>query len=292
VLSAAGGPPARFHWRPVLSSRPPDLQRWLAVCRSAEDCGVESVVVALEATAPDPFAWAAALGRRTATVAFLIVLRAGVSSPTYAVQQVNTLAAVTGGRVRVGVSAVRPAGEHRGYGELADPEAHARRTEEFATICHRLWEANGPVDFAGRHYRIEGARLTTPWVGAGRSRPEVYLFTGAAPVDPALARPADCVLATGSPGQVLVRTAVAAGPALGLSLDLRGWASDPGWLTGEVAAYQAAGVGQFVLAGTPEQLTAFGREVLPRIRASGPAIAPVAPVAAVAAVAPKKIEGA
>lgn len=263
-MSATGGAPLRFHWRPLLPIRPPELERWLAVCRSAERYGVESVVVALDATAPDPFAWAAALGRRTAAVAFLVVIRSGVSSPTYAVQQINTLAAVTGARVRVGVSSTRPAGQHRQYGDLLDPTAHVRRTDEFLSVCHELWRGAGPVDFAGRYYTIEGARLTTPWVAAERSRPEIYLFAGAAPPDPVLARHADCVIVTGSPAEVRDRGAAAPDTKLGVAAELPR-AGDPrpdGRMAEEVAAYRAVGVGQFVLTGAPEQLTVLGREVL------------------------------
>lgn len=75
--------PLRFHWS--LSSvgdkmrrtqnqevmNPPDLDTHITFSREAEQCGIESLLVAFSFARPDPFCWSAALGSRTDRIKFL-----------------------------------------------------------------------------------------------------------------------------------------------------------------------------------------------------------------------------
>jgi alkanesulfonate monooxygenase len=198
--------PLRFHWS--LSSvgdklrrtqamttmnGVPDVAEHVAFCRQAEAAGIESLLMAFGFTRPDPIAYSAALGRQTEKIKFLVAVRSGISAPTYFVQQINTLSALTGGRVCINIVAGRAPDEQRYYGDFLPHDERYERTDEFWTVCHALWRGEGPVDFTGRHYRVEGARINTPFVSDDHKRPEIYLGGSS---DQALAlatRHADCL---------------------------------------------------------------------------------------------------
>jgi alkanesulfonate monooxygenase len=198
--------PLRFHWslssagesrrgaraRAEQSGLPPfDLYR--DFCRQAERSGIESLLMAFGFHRADPVALSAALGAATERIVFLVAMRAGVVSPTYFVQQVNTVAALTGGRIAINIVAGHTPREHGYYGDFLDHDQRYERLDEFWTVCHALWDG-GEVDFAGRHYRIEGGRLRTPYVGAGgRTRPEIFLGGGSPEAARLAVAHADCM---------------------------------------------------------------------------------------------------
>jgi alkanesulfonate monooxygenase len=171
-----------------------DLDTHVAFCREAEQCGIESLLMAFGFTRPDPFTWSAALGARTATINFLTAIRSGICSPTLFVQQVNTLSVITGGRVYINIVAGRAPGEHRYYGDFLSHDERYERTDEFWQICHALWRGDGPVDFAGRHYRIEEAQINTPFLSEERDRPKIYLGGNSEQAMRLAIRHADCLL--------------------------------------------------------------------------------------------------
>ncbi|MFD1052654.1 LLM class flavin-dependent oxidoreductase, partial [Kibdelosporangium lantanae] len=140
--------------------------------RHAPACGIESLLVAFGFSRPDPLTWSAAVGTLAPSVKFLVAVRSGIVSPTYFVQQVNTVSALTGGRVCVNVVAGRAPDEQRFYGDFLSHDERYARTDEFWTVCHALWRSEGPVTFAGRYYQVENAVLRTPF---GPGRPEIYL---------------------------------------------------------------------------------------------------------------------
>lgn len=200
----------------------PDLGTHLAFCREAERCGIESLLMAFGYTRPDPFCWSAALGTRTEHINFLIAIRSGISSPTYFVQQVNTLSVITGGRVFINIVAGRAPGEHRYYGDFLPHDERYARTDEFWQICHGLWRGDKPVDFTGTHYRVEEARVNTPFASE-LGRPEIFLG-GSSPqaIDLAI-RHADCLLTfPDSPGRLAtrIRPVLASGTRVGLMVSL------------------------------------------------------------------------
>lgn len=200
--------PLRFHWslssvgdemrrtqNQAAMSGAPDLNTHIEFSREAERCGIESLLVAFSFARPDPFCWSAALGSHTDRIKCLIAIRSGISTPTYFVQQVNTLSVLTGGRVHINIVAGRVPSEHRFYGDFLSHDERYERTDEFWRICHALWRDDGPVDFAGKHYRVENAQITTPFMGDGsRNRPEIYAGGNSEQAVQLAIRHADCLL--------------------------------------------------------------------------------------------------
>jgi alkanesulfonate monooxygenase len=199
--------PLRFHWslsavgdakrrtqKQTAMSGAPDMDAHIAFSREAERCGIDSLLVAFGFARPDPFLWSAALGANTEAINFLTAIRSGISSPTYFVQQINTLSVITGGRVYINIVAGRAPGEHHFYGDFLSHDERYERTDEFWQICHALWRGDGPVDFEGKHYRVENAQLRTPFVAETRSRPEIYSGGNSEQAIQLAIRHSDCLL--------------------------------------------------------------------------------------------------
>jgi alkanesulfonate monooxygenase len=198
----------------------PDLAAHIEFCRLAEASGIESVLMAFGFSRPDPIAYAAALGAATEKIKFLIAVRSGICSPTYFTQQINTLSVTTGGRVSINIVAGRAPDELRYYGDFLPHDERYERTDEFWTICRGLWRGDGPLDFTGRHYHVEGARLSTPFVGGA---PEIYLGGSSEQAVTLAISHADCLLTLPDTPEKLgsrIRPVIDSGTEVGLLVTL------------------------------------------------------------------------
>lgn len=171
---------ARFGSRSAMTELPvaglPDVARRAEFCRQAEECGIDSVLMAFGYYEPDTLLLAAALGRETTRLRFIVAYRTGLLAPTTFVQQVNTLAHLIGGRVSLNIVAGTSESEQRYYGDFLSHDERYQRAEEFLAVCHAFWNGGAEVDFAGRYFRVEGGRLNTRFVSPdGRTRPEIYV---------------------------------------------------------------------------------------------------------------------
>ncbi len=171
----------------------PDLEAHLRFCRTAEACEMDSLLTAFGFHRPDPIALASGLGMMTERIKFMVAVRSGIFSPTVFVQQVNTVSALTNGRICLNVVAGHTPGEQRAYGDFLTHDERYERADEFLTVCRAFWEQSGEVNFEGKHYRIENGKLNTPFVSDERPRPEIFLG-GNSPLAEALAlKHADCL---------------------------------------------------------------------------------------------------
>ncbi|MGH8510067.1 MAG: LLM class flavin-dependent oxidoreductase [bacterium] len=198
--------PLRFHWSlssageagrgaqsRAVQSGIPNLEALLQFCRRAEACGMDSLLTAFGFHRPDPIVLAAALGLSTKEIKFMVAVRSGIFSPTVFVQQVNTVSALTNGRICLNVVAGHTPEEQRYYGDFLSHDERYERTDEFLTICRAFWERDGEINFSGKYYRIENGRLNAPFVSPERTSPEIYLG-GNSPQAEALAiKHAHCV---------------------------------------------------------------------------------------------------
>ena len=180
--------PLRFHWSMSSAGAElkgakaraahngiPDIATHLAYCQAAEACGIESLLTAFGFHRPDPIALAAALGVLSSKVKFMVAVRSGVVSPTAFVQQVNTVSALTQGRISLNVVGGHTPKEQRAYGDFLTHDERYARTDEFLSICRAFWAEESPVSFKGAYYQIEDAVIKTPFVSADRRGPEIFL---------------------------------------------------------------------------------------------------------------------
>jgi alkanesulfonate monooxygenase len=200
------GFPLRFHWS--LSAVGDSFRRTLPVerqsgtvlfdqyaefCQIAERNGIESLLMAIGCSRPDPTLLSAALACSASRIKFMVACRSGLISPAYFVQQVNSLASLTDGRVHVNMVLGHTPHELRQYGDFLSHEERVRRTDEFLSICHAYWNAGGGVDFEGTYYRIVAGRIRTPFRSPGRTRPEIFIGGSSEDVTHLAARHADCL---------------------------------------------------------------------------------------------------
>jgi len=184
----------RFHWRLLqrgeqsgvtragqtdsIETGLPDLPAQVNFCRRAEESGIDSLLVDINFAKPEPMMLATALGIKTRAVTFMVAIRSGVISPTLFAQQVNTLSALTNGRVSLNVVAGHSPDEQHFYGDWLSHDERYARTAEFLEICRGLWNRNGGVNFRGKYLQVEDARINTPFVSPSRTSPEIFVGGG------------------------------------------------------------------------------------------------------------------
>ena len=180
--------PLRFHWslsqagdkfRRSRTTREmsglPSFEAQVRLCRRAEECGIESMLMAIGFSRPDPLLLSLAIGMETSRIKFMVACRAGLISPTAFVQQINTLSTIIQGRVLINMVCGHTPSELRYYGDFLPHDERYGRTDEFLTVCRAFWQRKEPVDFEGKYYRVEDGRLNTPFVSDERESPEIYL---------------------------------------------------------------------------------------------------------------------
>ncbi|MBC7909839.1 MAG: LLM class flavin-dependent oxidoreductase, partial [Pyrinomonadaceae bacterium] len=75
----------------------PDMEGWTKFARSAEQAGIESVLLSFSRYEPDTILLACAVGMVTTKLKFIVAYRSGLMQPATFVQQVNTLSALIEG---------------------------------------------------------------------------------------------------------------------------------------------------------------------------------------------------
>jgi len=171
----------------------PDFEAHIAFCNRASECGMDSLLTAFGFHRPDPIVFATALGMLTEKIKFMIAVRSGILSPTVFVQQVNTVSALTKGRICINVVAGHTPVEQRYYGDFLEHDERYERTDEFLSVCQEFWKGKGEVNFDGKYYRVEKGRLNTPFVSEDRSSPEIFLGGNSLLAEKLAVKYADCL---------------------------------------------------------------------------------------------------
>ena len=203
----------------------PDLAAQTTFCRKAEELGFTGLLVDIGATKPDPIVLASALGLGTRSIEFIIACRSGLQSPALFVQQINTLSALTGGRVSLNVVAGHSPDEQRFYGDFLDHEQRYARTAEFLAICEAFWRQGKTVNHRGRYFAVENGELGSTFVSSCRHRPELLIAGGSAPARELAILHGDCWMRLPEPPAALeaaARPLLAAGKAVGLRCSVIG----------------------------------------------------------------------
>lgn len=153
----------------------PDLEGWLKFARSAEEAGIESVLLSFSRFEPDTILVACATGQLATKLKFIVAYRMGLMQPATFVQQINTLSGLIGGRVALNIVAGSSTAEQRGYGDFLEHDERYARAEEYLGVCRAFWQNDGEVNFSGKYCQLEGGKLLTPFIAPGRTAPEVYV---------------------------------------------------------------------------------------------------------------------
>jgi len=153
----------------------PDMEGWVRFARSAEESGIESVLLSFSRYEPDTILVACAVGRATTKLKFIVAYRMGLMQPATFVQQINTLSGLIGGRVALNIVAGSSTAEQRGYGDYLEHDERYARADEYLAICRSFWRNDGEVDFDGKYCRVKQGKLHTPFQAPDRTAPEIYV---------------------------------------------------------------------------------------------------------------------
>src|SRR6476661_5114526 len=153
----------------------PDMEGWTRFALSAEDAGIESVLLSFSRYEPDTILIAGAIGQVARKLKFIVAYRLGLMQPATFVQQINTLSGVIDGRVSLNIVAGSSAVEQRGYGDFLEHDERYARAEEFLEVCRAFWANNGDVNFNGKYCHVEKGKIYTPFQAPERNSPEIYV---------------------------------------------------------------------------------------------------------------------
>ncbi|MGU3649922.1 LLM class flavin-dependent oxidoreductase [Mycolicibacterium sp. A43C] len=181
--------------------RPPTIGYLGEVARTAELLGFEAVLTPTGTWCEDAWITTAALSQTTSRLKFLVAFRPGFISPTLAAHQAATFQRVSGGRLLLNIVTGGDPVEQARYGDHLDHDERYRRTGEFLRVLRGV-SNDTSFDFAGDHYRIEGAHIDY-----GDWDPPQIFFGGASPAaEEVAAQYVDVYLAWGeTPGQIAER---------------------------------------------------------------------------------------
>jgi alkanesulfonate monooxygenase len=138
--------------------RPAEFRYLRQVAVAVDELGFEGVLLPTGQSCED--SWIVATGLATATerLKFLVALRPGVTSPTFAARQTVALDRLSRGRLLLNVVVGGNPVELAGDGVFVPHDERYEQAGEFLDIWRRM-VAGETVDFKGKHYEIRGGRL-------------------------------------------------------------------------------------------------------------------------------------
>lgn len=151
-----------------------NFQEQLDLCQKAEENGIDSMLMAIGFTRPDPLVLTVALGLQTTRIKFLVAVRSGLITPAYFVQQLNTASTIIGDRIHINIVSGHTPAELKYYGDFKVKDERNERTREFVKVCGAYWKNKKPVNFHGNYYSVENGMLKTPY-NSPKGRPEIYI---------------------------------------------------------------------------------------------------------------------
>lgn len=155
------------------AANPFDIQQ---KARLEEADGLDSALVTVASSWPDPWLVAAHVLQSTERLRVTVAHRPGVAQPTLAARSLATLDALYGGRAAVHVVIGSSEVEVRRDGDFAAKDERYRRATEYLEIFTRTLHSREPFNYEGEFYRLADA-------GAGflpEQRPQPPLSIGGA----------------------------------------------------------------------------------------------------------------
>ncbi len=189
-LSQVGDPYRRAQSTQKMAGLIP-LEEQLAFCSQAEALGMESLLIAMSFSRPEPLVLATVLAMETQHLKFMIACRPGLVSPAFFVQQVNSLSQLTQGRIHLNIVSGHSPQELGYYGDFLAHEQRYARADEFLEVCRTFWQGQESVDHAGRFYRITQGHCHTPFYG--NNIPQIYVGGNSYHAVDLASRHADCL---------------------------------------------------------------------------------------------------
>ncbi len=181
TLSPAPVPPHMFWFIPThgdgayfgsgRQQRPPDFRYFKEIATAVDRLGYGGVLLPTGQHCEDSWIVASGLAAVTEHLKYLVALRPGVTSPAFAARQTAALDRLSDGRLLLNVVVGGDAVELAGDGLFLPHDERYTQAAEFLAIWRRLM-AGETVDFDGRYYKVDGARLD--FAPVQQPRPPLY----------------------------------------------------------------------------------------------------------------------
>ncbi len=160
--------------------RPADFRYLREIATAVDRLGYKGVLIPTGKNCDDPWSYASALAPWTEQLKYLVALRPGVASPTFAARQAAAIDRISQGRFIANIVSGGNPSELAGDGVFLPHDERYAHTAEFLSVYRRLLEGE-KVTFKGKYVHVEGAKLDFPPVA--KPIPPIW-FGGSS--DPAL----------------------------------------------------------------------------------------------------------
>lgn len=141
--------------------RVPDFAYFRQVAQAVEHLGYQGVLLPTGQGCEDSWITASALAAVTTRLKYLVALRPGIVSPTFAARQTAAIDRLSQGRALLNIVVGGNPGELAGDGLFLSHDERYRQAREFLSIWRNLL-AGKTVTFKGEFYQVENAHLDLP----------------------------------------------------------------------------------------------------------------------------------
>lgn len=160
-----------------VGARPASYDYTKQIAQAVDQLGYTGVLIPTGKTCEEGFIVASTLAPVTENLKFLVAVRPGLMSPSFAARMSATLDRYSNGRLLINVVAGGDPVEMAGEGVFLDHDERYDLTDEFLTIWRQLFTEE-EVHYEGAHLHIEGGQLPYPTVQ--KPYPPLY-FGGSSP---------------------------------------------------------------------------------------------------------------
>lgn len=138
--------------------RPPEFGYFKEIAQAVDRLGFPGVLLPTGQSCEDSWITASGLAAHTEKLKFLVALRPGVTTPTFAARQSAALDRLSNGRLLLNVVVGGNPTELAGDGVFLPHDERYDQAREFLSIWRALVSGD-TVNFTGKYYRVENGRL-------------------------------------------------------------------------------------------------------------------------------------
>ncbi|MCC7364170.1 MAG: LLM class flavin-dependent oxidoreductase [Dehalococcoidia bacterium] len=186
----------------------PGLETFVRIATAAERAGFEYALVPVQTLCWEAWITCAMVVAKTERIKMLVAARPGFIAPTVMAKMITTFDQLSGGRLCINLIAGGDAAEMAADGDFHTHDERYELMDETVEIMKRCWTERAPVDFEGKHFRMEGADVRPkPFQ---QPHPPFYLGGISRAAQEVCAKHADCYLLWGdTPENIAPRIAEA-----------------------------------------------------------------------------------
>lgn len=180
------------------SQRPPTFSYLKQVAIAVDELGFTGALLPTGRFCEESWSLASALAPLTQRMKFLVAVRPGVTTPSYAARQAATLDRISNGRVLINVVTGGDSQDLAGDGVFIDHDTRYEVTDEFLHIWRELLSREGEAfSYEGKHLKIEKGQALFPPVQ--KPYPPLYFGGSSDAALPVAAKHVDFYLTWGEP---------------------------------------------------------------------------------------------